>query len=593
VKRFRPYFRYLHAVRGPIALAIGCGLLYGAASGAGLPLLVKYVFPRIFAPGEAAVPFLHVALVAAYIPAIFALRALSGYLNGYFTQFAGVRVLEALRLDYFRKLQVLPLSFVQTRPTGDLMSRGLADTQQLQFTLTLLANDGIKQPATLLSALLAVGYLAFTSEGVWLALVCLAAVPLTVFPVRYVGRKVIIRAAQVQSQLGDVSSQLSENLAAAREVRAFGLEEREASRFAAASRALVTSQMKIAKYAQALTPAIEVISAAGIAVTLLYAYRSGLRLETFIALITALYSSYEPVKKLGALNNELKRGTAALDRLEAVLHEPVTIADPARPVEVSRLRGDVAFEQVSFSYQPGVPVLRDVTVAIPAGTVCALVGPSGAGKSTFANLVPRFYEAVAGRVTIDGFDVRALRLADLRRHIALVSQDPVLFNDTVLANLLLGRPTPPAPADSAAARAAVEQAARDAFAHDFISALPQGYDTMVGERGASLSGGQRQRLALARAFLRDAPILILDEATSALDSESEAAIQAALQKLMAGRTVFIIAHRFSTIRAATRILVFDAGRIVASGTHPDLYASNDLYRSLYDRQSGAAAPSVA
>jgi subfamily B ATP-binding cassette protein MsbA len=395
--------------------------------------------------------------------------------------------------------------------------------------------------------------------------------------VRFVGRKVIKRAAQVQSQLGDVSSHFSENLAAAREVRAFGLEEREASRFAAACRALITSQMKIVKYAQALTPAIEVISAAGIAVTLVYAYRSGLKLETFIALITALYSSYEPVKKLGALNNELKRGLAALDRLEVVLHEPVTIGDPAQPVAHGRLRGDVTFERVSFSYKVDAPVLRDINVALPAGTVCALVGPSGAGKSTFANLVPRFYEAAAGRIMIDGIDVRAMRLADLRRNIALVSQEPVLFNDTILENLRLGR------AD--ATRAEIEQAAHDAFAHAFITALPQGYDTVVGERGASLSGGQRQRVALARAFLRNAPILILDEATNALDADSEAAIQAALHKLVAGKTVFIIAHRFSTIRDATKILVFDRGQIVAHGTHAQLYEGNTLYKSLFDRQS--------
>jgi subfamily B ATP-binding cassette protein MsbA len=257
----------------------------------------------------------------------------------------------------------------------------------------------------------------------------------------------------------------------------------------------------------------------------------------------------------------------------------VTIGDPANPVDVGRLRGEVAFEGVSFSYQAGVPVLCDVSVALPAGTVCALVGPSGAGKSTFANLVPRFYEVASGRVTIDGIDVRAMRLADLRRHIALVSQEAVLFNDSVLANLLLGR--------AGASRAEVEQAARDAFAHDFITALPQGYDTVVGERGASLSGGQRQRLALARAFLRNAPILILDEATSALDSESEAAIQAALKKLMVGKTVLIIAHRFSTIRDATLILVFDQGRLVAQGAHAELYAGNALYKSLYDRQASA------
>jgi subfamily B ATP-binding cassette protein MsbA len=580
MRRLRPYFIYLRAVRGPVILAIVCGLIYGASSGAGLPLLVRYVFPRIFSHAGPPMPVAQVVLVASAIPLIFLFRALSGYLNSYFTQLAGVRILEALRLDYFRKLQALPLSFVHGKQTGDLISRGLADTQQLQFTLTLVANDGIKQPATLISALVAIAIFALTSQGVWLALVCLAAVPLTVFPVRYVGRKVIKRAAQMQAQLGSVTSHFSENLSAAREVRAFGLEQHETNRFAAACRSLITSQMKIVKYAQALTPAIEVISAAGIAVTLIYAYRSGLQLETFVALITALYSSYEPIKKIGALNNELKRGTAALDRLEVVLNEPVAIADPAEPVAVGRLRGDVAFEAVTFAYQPDEPVLRGVSAQIPAGTVCALVGPSGAGKSTFANLVPRFYEPGTGRVTVDGHDLRALRVADLRRNIAVVSQDPVLFNDTIYANLLLGRPD--------ATRAEVEQAARDAFAHEFITKLPQGYDTVVGERGALVSGGQKQRIALARAFLRNAPILILDEATSALDSDSEAAIQAALKKLVVGKTVFIIAHRFSTIRDATKILVFDQGQVAATGTHTELYASNPLYRSLYDRQQGAA-----
>ncbi|HWA10117.1 MAG TPA: ABC transporter ATP-binding protein [Opitutaceae bacterium] len=577
MRRLRPYLRYLRTVRGPIGIAIVCGLVYGASSGA-LPLLVKYVFPRIFQHADPPVPVSRVALIASAIPLVFLLRALSGYANSYFTQLAGVRILEALRLDYFRKLQALPLSFVQGKQTGDLISRGLADTAQLQFTLTLIANDGIKQPATLVFSLCAVAYLAVTSQGAWLALVCLAAVPLTVFPVRYVGRKVIKRAAQMQAQLGSVTGQFSENLAAAREVRAFGLEEHETGRFAAACHALITSQMKIVKYAQALTPAIEVISAAGIAATLVYAYGSGLRLETFVALITALYGSYEPIKKVGALNSELKRATASLDRLEVVLHEPITIADPAQPVAVGRLRGDVAFEKVSFAYKAGEPVLRDVSVQVPAGTICALVGPSGAGKSTFANLVPRFYEVGAGRVTIDGHDVRALRLSELRRNIAVVSQDPVLFNDTIYANLLLGR--------AGAARAEVEQAARDAFAHDFIMKLPRGYETLVGERGALVSGGQKQRIALARAFLRNAPILILDEATSALDSDSEAAIQAALKKLVLGKTVFIIAHRFSTIRDATKILVFEHGRIAASGTHAELHASNPLYRSLYDRQQG-------
>lgn len=582
MRRLRPYFKYFRTVRGPIVAAIFYALLFGATSGVALPSLIKYVFPPIFDRTGGALPLGTIALIAGAIPLAFLLRAISGYLNSYYTQLAGVRILEAIRLDYFRKLQVLPLSFLQSKSSGDLLSRGLADTSQLQFTLTLLANDGVKQPMQLLGALVFLIWQAFTQQGVLMVLITLGAVPLTVFPVRYVGRKVMKRAAQMQAQLGDVTSHFSENLSAAREVRAFGLEERETSRFAAACRELITSQMKIAKYAQALTPAIEVLSAIGIAGTLIFAYGRGVQLETFISVILALYMCYEPIKKVGSLNNEMKRGTAALDRIEVVLHEPVTIADPAQPVDVGRLRGDVAFEEVSFAYKANEPVLRGVTVTIPAGTVCALVGPSGAGKTTFANLVPRFYEVAAGRVTIDGHDVRSLRLADLRRNIAVVSQDPVLFNDTILANLQLGR--------AGATRVEVEQAARDAFAHDFIVKLEGGlgYDTVVGERGGRLSGGQKQRIALARAFLRNAPILILDEATSALDSDSEAAIQAALKKLVVGKTVFIIAHRFSTIRDATKILVFDHGQIVATGTHAHLYQASPLYRSLYDRQTASA-----
>ncbi len=576
MRRLRPYFKYLRTVRREIAAAIFYAVIFGATSGFGVPALIKYVFPPIF-DRESGLPLSTVILIASAIPVAFVLRAFSGYRNSYYTQLGGVRMLEAIRLDYFRKLQVVPLSFLQSKSSGDLLSRGMSDTAQLQFTLTVLANDGVKQPMQLLGAL---GFLvaqAFTEQGVGVVLIALAAVPLTVLPVRYVGRKVVKRAAQMQSQLGGVSSHFAENLAAAREVRAFSLEEHETSRFAAACRALITSQMKIAKYAQALTPAIEIISAIGIAVTLVFAFVHNVQLQVFAAVVGALYLCYEPIKKLGSLNNELKRGTAALDRLEVVLNEPVTIADPAKPTPVDRLRGDITFDHVDFAYKADMPVLREVTVTISAGTVCALVGPSGAGKSTFANLVPRFYEVAAGRVAIDGIDVRAMKLADLRRNIAVVSQETVLFNDTVLANLLLGR------AD--ATRAEVEQAARDAFAHDFISGLSNGYDTPVGERGGALSGGQRQRLALARAFLRNAPILILDEATSALDSDSEAAIQAALKKLVVGKTVLIIAHRFSTIRDASKILIFDRGRVVAAGSHAELYGGSPLYKSLYDRQA--------
>ena len=575
LRRLRPYLVYLRQERRVVIAAIFFGILYGATSGASLPVLIKYVFPRVF-DTQNALPLATVVLIGSAIPLAFFVRALSGYLNSYFTQLAGVRILEAIRLDYFSKLQRLPLSFIHGRQTGDLISRGLADTAQLQFALTQLANDGLKQPAQLIGAVGALVWLAFDSQGVGIVLVCLAVLPVAIFPIRYIGRKVVRRAAEFQAGLGSATSVFSENLSAAREVRAFGLEAREQARFGALTHALVRSQMKIAKYAQALSPALEFISAAGIGGTMIMAYGSGLTQESFVAIVAALYFAYDPIKKLGSLNNEVKRATAALDRLEVILHAEVTIADPANPVAVGRLQGDLAFHDVTFTYHGGETALQEVSVEIPAGTVCALVGPSGAGKSTFANLVPRFYDAVKGSITIDGHDIRALSLTDLRRNIAVVSQEPVLFNDTIEANLLLGR------AD--ASRAEVEAAARDAFAHDFISALPHGYDTMVGERGVSLSGGQRQRVALARAFLRNAPILILDEATSALDSDSEAAIQRALKKLVVGKTVLIIAHRFSTIRDASLILVFDHGRIVGQGDHAELHAGNPLYRALHDRQ---------
>ncbi len=577
MRRFRPYFSYLKTVRGPIIGALLCGVLYGAANGAGLPLMVKMVFPKIFGEHAIRLTDTQLLLLALWLPTIFLIRGVAGYFNSYLIQYAGTRVLEALRLDYFRKLQVLPLSFLHKQKTGDLISRGMTDTQTLQVALTTFANDIFKQPTTLIGALSYLAYLSYSERGVLLVLVTMAIIPLSVLPIRYIGKRLINRARQVQGHLGQVSERFSENLNAAREVRAFGLEKRETDRLGLITRSLLTSQMKVTKYTQGLTPSIEIISAVGISITLVYAYKTGLSQSSFISIITALFTCYDPIKKLGALQNITKIGSAALDRLEVVLNAPVTITDPAHPKPLARAHGHLAFENVSLTYDNDTAALRNVSVSIPAGTTCALVGPSGAGKSTFANLVPRFYDVTAGHITLDGVDLRDVTLADLRRNIAIVSQEPVLFNDTIYNNLLLGRHD--------ATRAEVEQAARNAFAHEFILNLPQGYDTIVGERGASLSGGQRQRIAVARAFLRNAPLLILDEATSALDSESEAAIQQALKKLVVGKTVLIIAHRFSTIRDATLILVFQDGRIIAKGDHAGLYADNPLYRALYDQQN--------
>lgn len=576
LQRFRPYLRYVRPHYGVLALALGAGLIYAIATGAGLPLMTDRIFPVIFGDQRSVLTTWQLTLIALWLPAVFLVRGVAHYLNTYLLQVVGTRILESVRFDYFARLQILPLSFFQRFPSGELLSRGLADANQLQVSLTLAANEIVRGPATLIAAITFVAMKAYQEEGVLLVVASLAVVPVCVLPIRFIGRKLIRRAGRIQAELGAVTDRLSENLAAAREVRAFNLEERERDRFRTVSRALVRALTKFAKYDKALSPLIEIISAAGISLTLIYAYKVDLDQQTFLALVTALYACYEPIKKLGALNNELKRGASALDRLEDVLHAPVSITDAPDAQPLARARGELAFENVSFSYGTDVPALAEVSVRLPVGTVCALVGPSGAGKSTFAHLVPRFFDPSAGRVTLDGHDLRALRLADVRRNIAIVSQDPLLFNDTIRNNLQIARPD--------ATPAELEQAARDAFAHEFILSFPDGYETRVGERGTRLSGGQKQRIALARAFLRNAPLLILDEATSALDSESEAAVQQALRQLVVGKTVLIIAHRFSTIRDASTILVFEQGRIIAQGDHASLYAGNRLYRSLYDTQ---------
>ncbi|HTO02202.1 MAG TPA: ABC transporter ATP-binding protein [Opitutus sp.] len=619
MKRFLPYLRYLRGRRIALMSALIFGAISAVVYGWGLPTVMKDVFPKIFtdASGAAAMPAgltsaspfassdsplngdsadpdertaeierikaqrtlppRKVLGYALLIPFIFLIRAVSGFLNHYLMNYCGIGVLEALRVDLYRKLQQLPLSYFAKNRSGDLLSRLTGDTQIVQQTITSSASDLVIQPLTLAGAIYFLAHTAIENEGVGLFLASLAAVPICVFPVRFIGKKLLRRAEENQRLLGNISDLANQNLAAAREVRAFGLEEKEVDLFRETSRQLFRIQMKVVKYSQVLSPSIEVISSIGIAFSLYYAYYAGITLAVFVSILGALFVCYEPLKKLGNLHSQTTKGAASLTRIEEILNAPNVMSDPPSPVHVDRLQGDIEFKNISFAYQEGELVLRDVGVRIAAGTVCALVGPSGAGKTTFANLVPRFYEPTAGTVCIDGIDVRAMRMADLRRNIAIVSQDTVLFNDTIYNNLLLGRPE--------ATRDEVIAAAVDAHADEFIRGFPNGYDTVVGERGALLSGGQKQRLALARAFLRNAPILILDEATSALDSQSEQLIQEALKKLVLGKTVLIIAHRFSTIRDASMILVFNRGALVATGSHAELFAANPLYRTLYEGQT--------
>ncbi len=509
------------------------------------------------------------------LPAVFLVRGVSGFLNTYLINYCGARVLEQLRMMVFDKLQSLPLAFFQQNKSGDLLSRVMGDTTSLRNVVTLIANDLIKQPITLLGAL---GYLVYQSvqqsESVFI-LLCFAVIAICIFPIRYFGRKLLKRAYLMQEQLGAVSATMNENLSAVREVRAFNLQKVESDRFRKAVREYLRYTLKVVKYTSGLSPAIEFVAAIGIGLGIFYAAKTGISLNDIIPLMFALYMSYDPIKKLGAIHNMSKHGLASIQRLEHILNQPDGIPDPENPEPMPLNIERIRFEDVHFRYGD-VPTLQGIDLEIRGGEVVALVGPSGAGKSTFANLLPRFYEINEGHLSYNGTSINRILKHDLREAISLVSQDTLLFDDTIANNIRIGK--------AGASDQAVEEAARKAHAHEFIVGLAEGYETIVGERGARLSGGQKQRIAIARAFLKDSPIVILDEATSSLDSESEAFVQRSLETLVSGKTVFIIAHRFSTIRLATRILVFSEGRIVDDGSHDELMRTSVIYQDLFRRQ---------
>ena len=574
LKRFSPYFKILREVWHLFVLAVLCGALYGVATGFGLPFMTEKVFPVIF--GEIDVTARQRLLVVSLLPLVFALRGVSGFFNTYLINYCGAHVLEKVRTQVFGKLQELPQSFFQKHPAGDLLSRTITDTELLQSNVVTVANDLVKQPITFAGAISVLIYLAVQKPELSYILACLALIPLCAIPVRHLGRKIHRRSLEMQSRSGDLSATVTENLAATREIRAFNQQENEMRKFSTVVKQFFKFRMKVVKYYHLINPCIEIIAAAGIAAAIYHASRKGLTLEDLTPVIMALYLSYEPLKKLGGIHARIKQGTAALDRIEYVLDHPMEVQDPEQPEPFTDVRGRVELRNIRFRYGDDSPALEDIDVTVEPGQIVALVGPSGAGKTTFANLVMRFQDPTEGQLLIDGKDLRNIAQAELRSQIAYVPQNPVLFNDTARNNILLGK--------TGSSELTVEEAARKAFAHEFIESLPEGYETQLGERGSRLSGGQLQRIAIARALIRNAPILILDEATSALDAESEQSIQQALRNLVTDKTVFIIAHRFSTISLADRILVLEKGRCIADGPHEQLLQDCDLYRRLHDGQ---------
>ena len=590
MNRYRPYFKYLLAVRWQFGIGVFAGIVYALASGAGMPLMVDVVFPVLFKSGGKGgqwysewmtrtlggiSPERLLLVTCLWIPVVFLVRAVASYANSYLIQYSGQKILENLRLDLFIKLQALPLSFFKKNKSGDLLARLMSDTALLQQVIANVSSDLIKQPATLIGALGYLGYKAWTDHSFFIALIAMVSVPLCVMVIRVAGKKLAGRARALQARGGTMTAALAESLQSPLEIRAYNLESRQIASFRRRTNEMLKLSMKVVKYRQAISPSIEVVAATGFAVALFLGVREGMSQSGFMALATALFMAYEPIKKLGMIHSMLKQGNAAIERVEFITREPDTLTDPVVPRIFAAPREAICFKNLSFAYGEE-PVLRELELTIPVGQVVALVGPSGAGKSTFANLVPRFYDPQTGAITFDGTDIREFTKKDLRNAIAIVPQMPSLFLGSIAENIRIGW--------EGASDEEVREAARRANADAFIRSLPEGYETQVGERGDLLSGGQRQRIAIARAFLKDAPILILDEATSALDSESEAMVQQALAALVKGRTTFIIAHRYSTITIADRVLVFQQGRIVADGNHETLRHSDPTYQSMIGSQ---------
>ncbi len=569
-----PHLHGQRALLPRFMVALICGLGYGVATGFGIPTLLREIIPAVF-EGHQLSP-LSLLFYCSLPILVMAVRAVCGFVNTYLMAYCGQQVLENMRQRLFEHIQALPLSTLQRHNPGDLIARAMQDSQLMRNLLVQVAEDVIKQPLTLLSALGFLIYLSAVNQHVAYLLLFILSVPLCIWPIRVLGRKVANKAQAFMNQQADLTQGLSQNLSALYEIRAFGLEARESARFKSAGAEFSRRYLKVVLYQGFLSPAIEVIAACGIALTLYYSYHQHITEATFIPLIIALYLCYEPVKKLGRLHNRLSEGQSALGRIDQILAEPQTIAEPTNPVPFPADSQAIEFAQVGFAYTDK-PVLNGIEVRIPAHQVTALVGPSGAGKSTFCNLIPRFFEATEGRVKIGGIDIRDFSIAELRRHISIVPQSPVLFNDTVYQNILVGNLN--------ATQQQVMEAARLAHADRFIDALPEGYQSPCGERGERLSGGQRQRIAIARAILKNAPILILDEATSALDNESEAVIKKAIATLMQGKTVLVIAHRYSSIQGADQLLVFDNGNLVEQGSHQALLKRKGRYYDLYHASS--------
>ena len=567
----RRLLRYLKPVWLRFAVALVC-MTGVAAISTGVMWLMKFLIDQALTQKDLASLETGVALVLSAL----CLKAILWYSHTYLTSYVSQTAARQIRDDVYRHLYSLSMGFFNTSASGGILARLTNDVTILQATLASAPTVVLRDGLTIIGL---VGFLFYTN---WkFALMAFSILPAAALILVHLGRKSRRAGRDSQARMADMYNTIQEAIAAMPIVKVFQSESREIEDFRRENRNYFDVMMRLVRVEARSSPIMEALGGVVLAIMLAIGGRDVINgtwsLGSFVAFIGAAMSLYNPVKKFASVNVQLQQGLAASERVFELLDQEGTVRDQPDAEEAPDLRQAIEFRGVHFAYAGNVPVLSGIDLTVRRGEVVALVGASGSGKTTLAQLLLRFYDPTAGRILLDGKDLRSLRLTSLRRQVAVVTQETHLFNDTVYANIAYGRPS--------ASREDVEAAAKAAFAHDFISGLPNGYETFIGERGTRLSGGEKQRLAIARALLKNPPILILDEATSALDAASEQAVQKALDRLLEGRTVLMIAHRLSTVRKAHRIVVLDKGRIQETGSHDELISQKGAYHRLYALQA--------
>ena len=579
-----PYLRllgYMTPYRKRFFLGIAFGVLAGIVSGsltlvilkAGESIGVKIDKSQLM-PG--AIPTAGPGIggvigMSLLIPLVMVLRGIFSYLNVYYLAWVSLRVLRDIRTQLFAHLMSQSLDFFNREKTGKLMSRVMSDTRVTQNALTSISGDIIKDP---IAVMMQIGVLVAID---WkFSLTTLVLFPLCIIPVVVFGRKVRSAGKAEEKESAQMSIILQETFAGVRVIKSFARESYQTEQFAKSSDTQCQNSLRVRRSSDIVQPLIESVSAFGVVLAMVYVYYYDISFIKFAALCGGIFMLYQPVKNLSRLPMLMQKCMVSAVNVFELMETKPSIVDRPGAIVLGRSEGRIDFEKVSFDYGSDKAAVQDVTLQIEPGKKYALVGASGAGKSTILSLIMRFYDPQKGIVRIDGHDLRDVAQHSLRETVGMVTQETFLFHDTIYENIRYGRLD--------ATREEIIAAAQSAFAHDFILAQPDGYETIVGDKGCMLSGGQQQRLAIARALLKNAPFLLLDEATSALDSESERMVQAALERLAEGRTVVAIAHRLSTILNSDCIVVMDHGRIVATGRHDELLQKSDLYRSLYELQ---------